>query len=96
MDKIAQQIFAPLLAGMSGTTQAKAVQQYRNVQALQTHTTIRVEKLEVTLPRDHTCHPEVVRTGYVDDSTLEDAIRILRERHADELYDIACSIIEAR
>src|SRR6516225_10046390 len=69
---------------------------YANVQALQTHTTIRVEKVEITLPHDNTCHPEVYRTGYASDAVLAQAYEMLAERHMQELYDLCCELTEKK
>lgn len=69
---------------------------YRNVQALEQRTTIRVDKVEITLPRDNTLHPEVYRTGYVSDAVLQEAFYILAERHAQELYDLCCELTEKK
>lgn len=81
MDKIAAEIFAPLLAGMSGQPMSEAIKRYREVEdmAAARFCTIRVPRVEVTL------HPRGVdprdlhwtRTGTLTDDQTQRMYELL-------------------
>lgn len=58
MDKIAAEIFAPLLAGMAGKPLTSAIKAYTEIEAMQEYTTIRVPLCEASFPNGNPRDPE--------------------------------------
>lgn len=91
MDKIAQEIFAPLLASMAGKPLTRAIDQYQKIAALDEYITIRVPKIEVTV------HPRGLdgrdahfdRTGFLDHQQTQRAYELLVEAYPDVFEAIA-------
>ena len=78
MDKIAQEIFAPLLASMAGKPLTRAIDNYAKVQALAKRCTVRVDRLHTTV---HVAAggADVYfdRSGYLTDDQTQRAIDLL-------------------
>lgn len=89
MDKIAAEIFAPLLASMSGKPLTKAIQSYRDVEALSQWVTIRVPVIEVELSSRNPLDAETWRTAFLDDAMTRRAYELLVEAFPD-VFDAIC------
>jgi hypothetical protein len=96
MDKIAAEIFAPLLAGMAGKPLTRAIQSYRDVEALHQSLTIRVPLIEVELSSRNPGDADTWRTAVLDHHLTQRAYELLVEAYPDVFEAIARRLAEGK